>query len=99
LGTEITLEVGGMGITYSKNHMGIDHGSLFQESDRKPFRSDLLDYEYFESEGEDPTSSEMAFVRALKDVAPRLELLGFNLDRVEREYERLRNLGWKSGRD
>ena len=87
MGTEITLEVGGMGITYSKNHMGIDHGSLFQESDRKPFRSDQLDYGYFERESEDPAPSEMAFVRALKDVVPRLELLGFNLDRVEREYE------------
>ena len=87
MGTGITLEVGGMEITYSKNHMGIDHGSLFQESDRKPLRSDQLNYEYFERESKDSTSSEMAFVRALKDVAPRLELLGFNLDRVEREYE------------
>ncbi len=87
MGTEITLEIGGMGITYSKNHIGIDHGSLFQEPDRKPLRSDQLDYEYFEKESEDPTSYEMAFVRTLKDVVPRLELLGFNLDRVEREYE------------
>src|SRR5260370_12885129 len=29
----------------------------------------------------------MAFTRPLKDVLPRLELLGFNLDRVRREYE------------
>ena len=29
----------------------------------------------------------MAFERPLKDVVPRLELLGFNLDRVRREYE------------
>lgn len=29
----------------------------------------------------------MAFVRPLKDVVPRLELLGFNLDRVQQEYE------------
>ena len=50
MGTEITLEIGGMGITYSKNHIGIDHGSLFQEPDRKPLRSDQLDYEYFEKE-------------------------------------------------
>ena len=30
---------------------------------------------------------EMAFVRSLHDIVPRLELLGFNLDRVRREYE------------
>jgi len=64
VGTGITLEVGGMEITCSKNHMGIDHGSLFQESDRKPLRSDQLNYEYLERESDDPTSSEMAFVRA-----------------------------------
>jgi hypothetical protein len=29
----------------------------------------------------------LAFVRPLKDAVPRLELLGFSLDRVEREYE------------
>lgn len=87
MGTAITLEVGGMEITYSKNHMGIDHGSLFQESNRTPQKSDQLDYEYFEREHQDPTSSEMSFVSPLKDVVPRLELLGFNLDRVEHEYE------------
>ena len=87
MGTAITLEVGGMEITYSKNHMGIDHGSLFQESDRKTPRSDKLRCEHLKGESEDPASSEMAFVRALRDVVPRLELLGFNLERVEREYE------------
>ncbi len=87
MGTEITLDVGGVSITYSKNHRGIDHGSLFQEPDRKPLRSDQLDYKYYASEHEDPTSAEMAFTRPLKDVVPRLELLGFNLDRVRREYE------------
>jgi hypothetical protein len=87
MGTEITLDVGGVAITYSKNDRGIDHGSLFQEPDRKPLRSDQLDYDYYESEEENPTSAEMAFTRPLKDVVPRLELLGFNLYRVRREYE------------
>ena len=31
----------------------------------------------------------MAFERPVKDVVPRLELLGFNLDRVRREYENI----------
>jgi hypothetical protein len=65
----------------------MDHGSLFREADRKPLRSDQLDYDYYESKSEDPTSAEMAFTRSLKDVVPRLELLGFNLHRVRREYE------------
>ena len=41
----------------------------------------------FEHEGEDPASMEMTFVRSLQDIVPRLELLGFSLDRVRREYE------------
>ena len=88
LGTEITLNIGGLSVTYAKNNRGIDHGSLFQEQDRKPVKSYQLDYDYYEREDEDPTSAEMAFERPLKDVVPRLELLGFNLDRVRREYEK-----------
>jgi hypothetical protein len=87
LGTEITLDVAGMLVTYSKNHRGVDHGSLFQEQDRKAIKSDQLDYDWYAKEGVDPTPSEMAFTRPLKHVVPRLELLGFNLDRVRREYD------------
>jgi hypothetical protein len=87
VGTEITLDCAGVSVTYSKNHRGIDHGSLFQEKDRKAIKSDQLDYDWYKEEGEDPTPSEMAFARPLKDIVPRLELLGFNLERVHREYE------------
>lgn len=87
MGTEITLDVAGMSVTYSKNHRGIDHGSIFQEQDRKAMKSDQLDCDWYEEEGEDPTPSEMAFTRPLKHVVPRLELLGFNLERVRREYD------------
>jgi hypothetical protein len=87
VGTAITLDVGGVELTYSKNDRGIDHGSIFQEQDRKPIHSDQISYDYFEREGEDATAMEMAFTRPLKDVVSRLDLLGFNLDRVRREYE------------
>jgi hypothetical protein len=87
MGTEITLGVAGIAVTYSKNHRGIDHGSIFQEQDRKTVKSDQLDYDWYEQEGEDPALSEMAFTRPLKDVVPRLELLGFTLERVQREYD------------
>ncbi len=87
MGTEITLDVGGVELTSSKNHFGMDHGSLFQERDRKPVHSEHINYEYYKKKGVDPTAAEMAFIRPLKDVTQRLELLGFNLDRVRREYE------------
>lgn len=82
MGTEITLNVGGVSLTYSKNRRGMDHGSLFQEVDRKELN-------YFEDDERDDGSrlAEVGFVRQLKDVVPRLELLGFNLDHVRREYE------------
>jgi hypothetical protein len=87
LGTEIGLDVASLPVTYSKNQRGIDHGSIFQEQDRKPVKSDQIDYDWHEEEDEDPTPSEMAFTRPLKYVLPRLELLGFNLEHVRREYE------------
>lgn len=87
MGTEITLDVAGVIITYSKNHRGIDHGSIFLQHDRKAVKSDQLDYDWYKQEGEDHAPSEMAFTRPLKDVVPRLELLGFNLERVLHEYD------------
>ncbi|MFI9641409.1 HEPN/Toprim-associated domain-containing protein [Micromonospora sp. NPDC051925] len=86
MGTEITLDVGGVAVTYSKNHRGMDHGSIFQEQDLKAVRSDQINYEWYEENDENPESHEMAFTRPLRHVAPRLELLGFNLERVRREY-------------
>ena len=86
MGTEITLEVGGVAIDYSKNFRGNDHGMLFQDKDRKRIHCDQIDYDYFKENDEDPRSMEMAFCRPLREVVPRLELLGFTLDQVEREY-------------
>ena len=62
-------------------------------------KSDQLDYDYdyYEREDEDPTSAEMTFERPLKDVVPRLELLGFNLDQVRREYEHIAK-SWREER-
>lgn len=87
MGTEITLEVAGVTVTYSKNHPGIDHGSIFQEQDRRAVKSNQLNYDRYEKESEDPIPSEMAFVRPLIEVVPRLELLGFTLERAQREYD------------
>jgi hypothetical protein len=87
VGTEITLDVGGLTLTYSKNHRGLDHGALYQEKDRKRLRSEQINYDYYAENGEDPGPQEMALSRSLREVLPRLELLGFTLDRVQGDYD------------
>ena len=88
MGTEITLDVAGVSVTYSKNHRGFDHGTLFQDHDRHAITSDQDDYDrYGESDDEDAAPPERAFTRPLKDVVPRLELLGFTLEHVRRQYD------------
>ena len=86
MGTEISLDVGGMTVDWSKNMRGTDHGVLFQPRDRTRIRSERINYDYFQAD--DPALAEMeaAFARRLRDIVPRLELLGFNLDRVEGAY-------------
>ena len=86
MGTEITLEAGGLTLDWCKNSRGLDHGMLFQAKDRKRTHSEQIDYDYFRENDEDPGPMEMAFCRPLKEVLPRIELLGFTLDLVEREY-------------
>lgn len=87
MGTEITLNCAGVSITYNKNQRGIDHGSLFQENDRNAINSSQFEYDWHKEEGEEQTPSEMTFVRTLEDVVPRIELLGFTIERVRNEYE------------
>ena len=48
MGTIISLDIAGMGLDWSKNSKGVDHGALFQEQDRKRVRSDQISYEYYE---------------------------------------------------
>lgn len=88
MGTHIDLAVGGISLDWAKNSRGNDHGSLFQEQDRKRLRSDQIDYEYFEREQESPGDMEMAFSRTLRSLLPRLELLGYTLTTVRRLYEK-----------
>jgi hypothetical protein len=88
MGTEISLSLGGADLAWSKNHRGMDHGSLFQERDRKPVRCDQINYEYYEDEGLDPTPYEMAFASKLGDMLPRLELLGYTLALARVSYEK-----------
>lgn len=87
MGTEIHLDLGGLGLSWAKNHRGPDHGTLFQEEDRRPVHCDQIDYDYLKAEQEDPRPMEMAFARKLKRVVPRLELLGFTLQQAQRVYD------------
>jgi hypothetical protein len=89
VGTIISLDIAGMGLDWSKNSKGVDHGALFQEQDRMRVRSDQISYEYYDGKDEELAPNEMAFVRCLKDVLPRLALLGFTRERAVREYENL----------
>src|SRR5690606_30984236 len=92
LGTSIELTVSGVSLSYSKNHMGIDHGFLFQEGDRSRVKSKQISYEWYEEHPEEKAEMdehEAAFVRPLRSVLPRLDLLGYTLDTARAEYEAL----------
>ena len=85
MGTEISLDIAGLSVDWSRNRRGIDHGFLFQSGDRRrvPWEDDDHD--------DDPDRSleEMAFIRPLRTVLPRLELLGYTLATAKVDYERV----------
>lgn len=87
MGTEILLKVGGVTVDWSKNMMGVDHGSLYQEQDRKRLVCEQIDYVHFEQEEESPAGFEMSFTRSLEEIVPRLELMGFRLGDVRQAYD------------
>ena len=89
MGTSIELELGGISLDYAKNHMGNDHGFLFQESDRTRQHADGIDYGYFAERScdEELGRNEACFVRPLRRVLPRLDLLGYTVDAARSEYE------------
>lgn len=88
MGTEITLDLGGMTVDWSKNHRSTDHGALFQAADRTRRPSEQIDYDQIEPDDPALAQDEMAFARSLADVIPRLELMGFGLGSIEAAYNR-----------
>lgn len=90
MGTSIELTVGGVSLSYSKNHMGIDFGFLFQEGDEARRKLDGIDYDYYQAhpdEDADLAKHEAVFARELSRVLPRLRLLGCTIDNARAEYE------------
>lgn len=87
--TPITLTVGDITLTFNKWEIGVDHGMLFQETDRQRRRRPDIDYSHYDDHREEePAQSETCFCRSLDSMVPRLELLGYTLATVEAEYER-----------
>lgn len=89
MSTPITLTVGGMTLTYNTTYIGVDHGMLFQASDRKRRRHSSINYEYYATHPElGVAQSELCFCRTLRSMVTRLELLGHTLAAVRAEYDR-----------
>lgn len=86
MSTPITLAVGDLEITYNTGHMGIDHGMLYQESDRRQRRHGSIDYDY-EHSAESLHQMELCLCRTLGSMVSRLELLGYTLAAVRAEYD------------
>ena len=92
MGTSIKLRLGNISLSYSKNHMGMDYGFLFQSSDLTRRKSELINYEYYEENPEEKKEldeAEEVFARTLSRVLPRLNLLGFTLETARSEYNTL----------
>ena len=83
MGTEISLDVAGLTVDWSKNQLGADHGFLFQSEDRRRVAPEDEDCG---GEHHEPLQ-EMAFIRPLSKVLPRLELLGHTLATARFEYD------------
>ena len=86
MGTSISLRVASTDIDWAKNGPGENHGSLFQDNDRTRLRSEQLAYDGLDPNDPELAREEMAFAKKLSELVPRLELLGFTLERVEAEY-------------
>ncbi|MBN8500915.1 MAG: hypothetical protein J0M19_07175 [Sphingomonadales bacterium] len=88
MGTEIDLTVGRITLDWSKNSKGIDHGILFQPSDLTRRKTDQIRYEYYaDKSDEELAPNEATFARHLRNVLPRLNLLGHTLETARTEYE------------
>ena len=90
MGTSIELTLSGVSLDYAKNRMGNHYGCLFQDSDLTRRRADGISYEYYAEhpdEEADLADAELAFVRPLRRVIPRLLLLGHTLQGARAEYQ------------
>lgn len=90
MGTEISLKVSGSTLEWSKNSLGIDHGSLFQSTDHIM----IPQHERYGMEETDEIDDVKRLQwtvlrKPLAEVAERVELLGFTLDAIRAEYQNI----------
>jgi hypothetical protein len=81
MGTEVSLDINGNVLDWSKNGIGLHHGPLFQELDRVELPVD-------------PVENKSDFYRktlkrSLGALLPRLQVMGIRLEVVRRDYELL----------
>lgn len=88
MGTEISLDIGGMSISWAKNRRGPDHGDLYQPGDLQRLRSEQINYDTADEDDTGLAESERGFERSLKSLVPRLELLGYTISSAQHEYDR-----------
>jgi hypothetical protein len=78
MGSMITLRLGRLEVDWGKNNVFTNHSPLFRTTD-------LAEADYFYADN--VVKRKPAYVRKLRHVIPRLELLGFSLDGCRRAYE------------
>jgi hypothetical protein len=81
MGTMIELRLGNLSVDWGKNNFYTDHLSLFQEKDIRTVVA-------ADTEGRSD-NQEHTLARRLRDVLPRLALLGYTLEAARGEYESL----------
>lgn len=86
MSTPITLSVGDIDLTYNTGFMGVDHGMLYQDCDRRYRRHAGINHNNAHSP-EDLQQQEVCFCRTLGSMVSRLELLGYTMGTVKSEYE------------
>lgn len=79
MGSEITLSIGSLVVHWCKNHIGVDHSSLFVAADRKKAK-------YFY--GDQKFQRKPAFARPLRSIVDRLDLLGYTVAECKELYEK-----------
>lgn len=92
MSTPITLTVGDITLTYDTMFVRMDHGMLFQESDRRRLPKESATGDDVATAAEDAVDMELGevcFCRSLRSMVPRLELLGYTLATVKADYDRV----------
>ncbi len=88
MSTPITLSVGGIDLTYNTGYIGMDHGMLYQESDRQYLDRAIHDCNGLGHAADDRRQRDLCFCRTLSLMVARLELLGYTMEVVMSEYEK-----------